>query len=265
MKLLSISAVTLGLLIGSAQATMPEPRAEMKTEVVHYTLNGTEFEGYAAHLTAGAAHKPVVVIVHDWNGPDDYEFGRARQLAELGYIGFVADIYGKGVRPKNAQENGAEAQKYYKNPGEYRARLARAVEVASALPAADKNKVAAIGYCFGGTGVLELARSGANLRGVVSFHGGLSALGAVDKIKAEILVLHGADDPMVPNAQVTAFEKEMTDAKARFAIVKFPGAVHAFTVPSAGNDNSRGAAYNKDADLKSWELMRAFLARLFKA
>jgi dienelactone hydrolase len=133
-------------------------------------------------------------------------------------------------------------------------------------PQTDLSKVAAIGYCFGGTGVIELARSGALIKGVVSFHGGLDSPTPADgkNIKGKVLALHGADDPFVKAPDIAAFEQEMKDAKVDYKLVSYPGAVHSFTQKAAGNDNSKGAAYNEAADKASWEEMKAFFARIFK-
>ena len=147
----------------------------------------------------------------------------------------------------------------------YRERLNDGLEVLRGLPQTDGKKIAAIGYCFGGTGVLELARSGADIRGVVSFHGGLSTPTPEDakKITCQILVLHGADDPFVPPAEVDDFDVEMASAGLEYGFVAYPGAVHAFTQKMAGDDPSKGAAYNAEADQESWEAMRVFFDTLF--
>jgi dienelactone hydrolase len=190
---------------------------------------------------------------------------RARMLAELGYNVFVADIYGKGIRPQ-PPESGKEAGKYKTDRRLYRERLLAGLEQLRKTSQADPTQIAAIGYCFGGTGVIELARSGAMVKGVVSFHGGLDSPAPADgqNIKGKVLALHGADDPFVPAKELAAFEQEMKDAGVDYKLVQYPGAVHAFTQKAAGNDNSKGAAYNEAADKASWEEMRQFFDRLFK-
>jgi len=177
-------------------------------------------------------------------GLTDYERGRARQLAELGYIAFCADIYGQGHVAQDSQEAGTLAGKFKADRSLFRARLAAALRALRASPTVDARRCAAIGYCFGGTGVLELARSGADVLGVVSFHGGLDSPTPADgkNIKAKVLVLHGADDPYTPKADIAAMEKELKDAGVDYQLVFYSGAVHAFTQPMAGNDPSRGAA-----------------------
>jgi dienelactone hydrolase len=176
------------------------------------------------------------------------------------------DIYGKGVRPKNGQEAGEQAGKFKSDRALLRARINAALDVLRKNEHVDPKRIAAIGYCFGGTTVLELARSGADIAGVVSFHGGLDTPTPADAkhIKCKVLALHGADDPYVPPAQVAAFEKEMTDAGVDWQLIKYSGAVHAFTNPEAGNDNSKGAAYNERADQRSWEAMKLFFAEIFR-
>jgi dienelactone hydrolase len=171
----------------------------------------------------------------------------------------------KGIRPQ-PPESGKEAGKYKSDRKLYRERMLSALEVLNKDAQTDPAKVAAIGYCFGGTGVIELARSGAVVKGVVSFHGGLDSPTPADgkNIKGKVLALHGADDPFVPAKDIAAFEQEMKDAKVDYKLVNYPGAVHAFTQKAAGNDNSKGAAYNEAADKASWEEMKAFFERLFK-
>jgi dienelactone hydrolase len=206
------------------------------------------------------------MVVHDWNGPDDYEKGRAKQLAGLGYTAFVVDIYGRGVRPKNQQESAAESGKYGKDRMLTQKRIVAAMNYAMRQPSVDPKRIAAIGYCFGGMVVMELARTGSPIRGVVAFHGNLSnprpALARF--IKSQVLVLHGADDPFVPPAQVAGFESEMKAAKRPYKLIKYPGAVHSFTLKHAGSDTKSGAAYNEAADRKSWTEMQGFLKRAFK-
>lgn len=207
---------------------------------------------------------PLVLIVHQWGGLTDYEKMRADMLASLGYAAFAVDIYGKGNRPTGA-ERGQFAGKYKGDRELYRSRLLAGLKAARAVPGVDGSKVAVIGYCFGGTGALELARSGADILGAVSFHGGLDGgkTSEASNIKAKILVCHGADDPSVPPAQVAGFMDEMRAGKVDWHMVSYGGAVHAFTQKEAGNDPSRGAAYNADADRRSWAELQNFLKEIF--
>ncbi len=239
--------------------------AEIKTEVIEYKQGDTVLEGFLAYDGASDKPRPGVLLVHDWMGVGDYAKSRAKQLAELGYVAFAADIYGKGVRPADAKEASALAGKYKGDRALYRERLQAGLAQLTSNQLVAPGQVAAIGYCFGGTGVLEVARSGQNVKGVVSFHGGLGSPtpGDAKNVKGRVLVLHGADDPFVKPDEVAAFKKEMEDAKVKYEFVAYPGAVHSFTRPDAGNDNSKGAAYNEAADKQSWAAMKKFFGELF--
>jgi dienelactone hydrolase len=239
--------------------------SEVKLEKVSYRHGEATLEGFIAYNPAIKGPRPGVVIVHDWRGVGEYVQMRARQIAELGYVAFVADIYGKGVRPANAQEASKQAGIYRGDRPLLRARAQAALDQLSASKLADAKHIAAIGYCFGGGTVLELARSGAQLAGVISFHGNLDTPNPDDakQIKGKVLVLHGGDDPFVPAAAVEAFQKEMRDAHVDWEFTAYGGAVHAFTQKAAGDDPSKGAAYNASADARSFERMKAFLAEIF--
>ncbi|WP_435896188.1 dienelactone hydrolase family protein [Oceaniferula spumae] len=239
--------------------------AELTERSVEYKDGDTALEGYVAMPKDTEGKLPVVLVVHQWMGLTDYEKMRCKQLAELGYLAFAVDVYGKGVRPKDRSEAGAQAGKYKGDRGLFRSRLKIGLAEALKLPEADSNKVVAIGYCFGGTGVIELARSGAEIGGVISFHGGLDSPTPADgaKIKARVLALHGADDPHVKAEDLAAFEEEMRNHKVDWQLVKYGNAVHAFTQKMAGNDNSKGAAYNEKADQRSWKDMMIFMQQVF--
>jgi dienelactone hydrolase len=241
-------------------------RAEVHTEMVEYKHGDTVLQGYLAYDSAISGKRPGVLIIHQWKGLTDYEKKRAELLAKLGYTAFVVDIYGKDVRPKDAQAAGREAGKYKNDRPLLRARAQAGLEVLRRHELTDPKRIAAIGYCFGGTAVLELARSGAELAGVVSFHGGLDSPNPADgrNIKCKVLVLHGADDPHVPAKDIAAFEDELRQAKVDWQLVKYGGAVHSFTDWNAGNNASAGAAYNEAADRRSWAAMQAFFTELFK-
>lgn len=241
-----------------ASAALPQTMGAQ----IDYKAGETVCQGYLAFDMAKQGKRPGVLIVHDWNGIDEYEEGRAIQLAKLGYVAMCADIYGKGNRPKSVQENGAFASKYKGDRALFRERLKGALDELKKDPNVDATRVVAIGYCFGGTGVLEMARAGMDVKGIVSFHGGLDAGSGFEaaNVATKVLVCHGADDPFVPPAQVDAFKKEFGSADLEFE--SYAGAVHAFTEPKAGNDPKTGAAYNKAADEKSWAKMREFFARV---
>jgi dienelactone hydrolase len=239
-------------------------QAELVEKTVSYEKDGVTMEGFHVYDDSVSERRPAVLVIHQWTGLSDNEKQRARMLAQMGCNVFAADIYGKGVRPDNAADAGKLAGKFKSDRALYRSRLMAGLEVLRNDERTDETKMAAIGYCFGGTGVLEMARAGAPLAGVVSFHGGLDAVDGLaaktDAVKSKVLVLHGADDPYVPAEQVSAFQKEFTDAKADWQMVFYSGAVHAFTQKSAGDDPSKGAAYNATADRRSWQAMKFFFA-----
>jgi dienelactone hydrolase len=239
-------------------------QAKVVTKAVEYTEGGATLEGYLAYDDAKAGTKPGVLVVHEWKGLDAYAKKRTEQLAELGYVAFAADIYGKGVRPTDPKEAGATAGKFKGDRALLRRRVQAGLDTLRKQQGVDTKRLAAIGYCFGGTTVLELARSGADVAGVVSFHGGLDTPEPAKSIKAKVLALHGADDPHVPEKDVLAFEKEMRDAKADWQLVSYGGAVHGFTNPDNGNDPSKGVAYDAAADRRSWQAMRDFFAEILK-
>ena len=205
--------------------------------------------------------------MHEWKGLNDYATRRAAQLAELGYVAFAADMYGKGVRAKDHDE-AAKLSGVYRNDRQLmRRRILAALEELRRHDLVDDARIAAIGYCFGGTTVLELARSGADILGVVSVHGGLSTQSPEDakRIQGRVLALHGADDRFVGPEEVAAFRQEMEQAGVDYRLIAYPGAVHSFSVPEAGDDPSTGMAYNPDADRQSWQELVAFLADVFHA
>lgn len=240
-------------------------KADIVFKPVEYKQGDTVLEGLSVYDDAVQGRRPAVLVVHQWKGLGDYEKKRAEMLARLGYNVFAADIYGKGVRPANPKDAGAEAGKFKNDRALLRARVRAALDVLAKHELTDPKRMAAIGYCFGGTTVLELARSGAEIAGVVSFHGGLSnpAPGDARNIKAKVLALHGADDPNVSPQEVAAFEEEMRQGGVDWQLIAYGGAVHSFTDWNAGNDNSKGAAYNERADRRSWEAMKQFFAELF--
>lgn len=240
--------------------------AAVTTKTIEYSDKGKTFEGVLVTPEKKAQNLPVILMVHNWMGVTDETRKQASRYAELGYAVFAADIYGKGIRPQNAADAGTQATLYKNDRALFRERLNLALSTALAQPGVNKTKVAVLGYCFGGTGAIELARSGADLDAVVSFHGGLDSPTPADgkNIKGKLLALHGADDPFVPPADLTAFEKEMTDNKVSYQLIKYPGAVHSFTDVGAGSDNSKGAAYNESADLKSFAEAKKLLAATLK-
>lgn len=234
----------------------------MNTATIDYAHDDTVLEGYTA---AATGPRPGILVVPAWNGVNDVACRRAEMLAELGYIALVADVYGKGVRPSGFEDAAREAGKYRADRPLFRARVAAGLAALRRLPGVDPARLAAIGYCFGGQAVLELARSGADILGVVSFHGALDTPNPADarNIRARVLALHGADDPHVPAATVQAFQQEMRDGGVDWQMVAYGGAVHSFTDWNAGDDTSHGVAYNAKADRRSWQAMRSFLDEIF--
>lgn len=239
--------------------------AALHAETVDYSHGETALEGYLAYDDASPAKRPGILLVHDWTGLREEPKKRAEELAKLGYAVFAVDMYGKGVRPTDPKDASAQASIYKNDRALMRERAKAGLDVLTKQTVVDASRLAAIGYCFGGTTVLELARSGAPLRGVVSFHGGLGTPHPEDagNIKGKVLVLHGADDPYSPKEEVEALEDEMRKAGVDYQVHLYGGAVHSFTIHEAGSDNSRGAAYNADADRRSWASMRQFFDEIF--
>jgi dienelactone hydrolase len=242
-------------------------RAEIKTQVIEYKQGDTVLEGFLAYDDAVQGKRPGVLVAHTWTGVSDFVKERTKMVASLGYVAFAPDIYGKGIHPKPPVETRAEMGKYTGNRPLLRERVTAGLDVLRKNAMTDTGKILAIGFCFGGTTVLELARTGADVLGIVSFHGGPLSSPTPDdgkKIKGRVLVLHGADDPNVPPKEVDAFEKEMRAAKVDWQLVAYGNTVHSFTDKGAGNDNSKGAAYNEKADKRSWVAMQDFFKEILQ-
>ncbi len=259
-KALKILVPIIGIALFSSNA-----RAQIHTEIIEYKHNETILEGYLAYDDSLKGNAPGVLIVHEWTGIGPYVKKRAEQIAALGYVAFCADIYGKGIRPKDSKEASEQAAIYKHDRMLMRERVKAGLSELKKCKLVDPDRIAAIGYCFGGTVVLELARSGANIQGVVSFHGGLDTAHPEEPepIKAKILVLHGADDPFISAEQISAFQNEMRSSHANWQMVFYGGAVHSFTNVDSGSDPAKGAAYNQEADTRSWEAMKVFFGELF--
>ncbi|MEP6560489.1 MAG: dienelactone hydrolase family protein [Nakamurella sp.] len=245
--------------------TVPLPAGAVITAAdVDYALDGTALRGYAAADSAAALRRPGVLLMHDWLGVGGYIRARSQMLARIGYVALAADIYGAGLRPSErdaAQVAGA----FYADPALVRARATAGLSQLRAHPLVDPDRIAVIGYCFGGFCAFELARTGADIAGAVSFHGPLSTDSPQDaaNIRAKVLVLNGAADPVVPDEQVRDFEDAMRAAPAvDWQLVRYSGAMHAFTQPEA-NAPEHGAAYQAAADRRSWAAMLAFFDEIF--
>lgn len=233
---------------------------------LRYTSDTAKLKGYYVPASGKSTGKmPGIVIIHAWMGITDHEKTSAERLGKLGYNVLAADIYGENIRPTNPKDASAQAGYYKKNYEVYQQRIKSAIETLL-KQGTDPDNIVVMGYCFGGTGALEAARAGLPVKAIVTFHGGLGkdTTRANTPIKAKVLALHGADDPYVTEADVKQFQKEMKDGKADWQMVYYANAVHAFTDPAAGNDNSKGAAYNKLADERSWKAMLSFLEEVIK-
>ena len=227
---------------------------------IAYAAGAQKLNGFAGAPVKNLANQPGILILPAWKGIDDHAKESAEKLSKLGYFTFIADIYGEGNYPKDANEAGEKAGLYKKDFKAYQKRIKLALDQLVKSGAA-ANNIVVIGYCFGGTGALEAARSGMPLQGVVSFHGGLGkdASRTTEAINTKILVCHGADDPFVSKEELAGFHQEMRDSKADWQMIYYANAVHSFTDKGAGNDNSKGAAYNEKANMRSWEHFMSFL------
>lgn len=252
-------------LIAASVFSSHTAEAAVQTRSVTYDANGTACEGYLAWDDSAGGPRPGILVVHQWLGLTDYERKRCEMLAELGYTAFACDVYGVDGRPAGRENAGAAAGKYRADLNLFRERLQAGLDVLRLQPEVDANKVAAIGYCFGGGGALEMARAGMDLSGVVSFHGSLTTTLPAESgaVRAKILVCHGADDPHAAMETRNALEAEMRSAGADCTIVSYSGAVHSFT---DWNANMPGQAeYNAQANHRSWQAMLDFFDELFTA
>jgi len=237
----------------------------MHSETIEYQDGDTTLEAYVSWDDSMSGPRPGVLVAHDWTGRRDFATGKADEMAKLGYVGFALDMYGKGVFGADGDVEGNSA---LMNPmaGDrvaLRARVDAALQTLRGLDVVDSSRVGAMGYCFGGMCVLELARAGADVGGVISIHGIFSPGGVPnEKITAKILCLHGQDDPMVPPEQVLDFENEMSEAGADWQMHAFGNTMHAFTNPAA-NDPGFGAVYNPDADRRSTQAIENFWDEVF--
>ncbi|MBZ0272493.1 dienelactone hydrolase family protein [bacterium] len=239
--------------------------AEVKYETFEYKDGATILEGYLAWDDAIKGERPGVLVFHQWRGLSDYERMRARQLAEMGYVAFAADIYGKGVRPATVQEAGATSGKYKESPELFRRRANLALDALRKHTLSQDNNIGAIGYCFGGAAVLELARSGAVFNAGVSFHGSYKTSLPAKKgeIKPALLVVHGADDPFTNMEELDWLMDELNAASADWQAIVISGAQHAFTDPDAKGD-LKGAKYDERAAHRAWEAMKVFFGETLK-
>lgn len=234
--------------------------SQAQLKPVDYTDGAQKLSGFISKPANALKNKAGVLILPAWMGIDDHAKESAEELSKLGYYTFVADIYGVGNKPSNYSEAGQKAGYYKKNIQEYQKRIQLALEQLI-KQGANPDEIVVMGYCFGGTGAIEAARSNMKVKGIVSFHGGLARdeARAIEPISARVLVLHGADDPYESEAEIKAFQNEMRTSKADWEMVYYANAVHSFTDKNAGTDNSKGAAYNEKADHRSWKALLQFL------
>jgi dienelactone hydrolase len=251
--------------IACAMSMAAGAQAALVKKSMEYRDGNSILEGYLVFDDSVRGKRPGVLIVHEWWGLNDYAKKRAEEVARLGYVAFAVDMYGKGVRTSNPEEAGKWAGRFKGDRRLMRGRVQASLDELRKHEQVDQGRIAAIGYCFGGTTVLELARSGADVAGVVSFHGGLETPDpGARNMRAKVLILHGADDPMVPAKEVERFHKEMREAGVDWQMVSYGNAVHSFTNPESGSDPANGVAYNEKADRRSWEAMRVFFDEIFR-
>jgi len=266
MKRFTAKMIVVLLVIGMAAVTDAAQKIEGKT--VEYASQGVTFKGYLAYDENLKGKRPGVLVVHEWWGLNDYARRRAQMLAELGYTALAVDMYGDGKTAMHPDDAGKFSSELMKNFDVAKGRFMAAIEFLKQQPTVDPTRIAAIGYCFGGGVVLNMARQGVDLKGVASFHGSLSAVkpAAPGMVRAKVLVLHGADDKFIKPEEIEAFKKEMSEAGVDYMFISYPGVLHSFTNPDAdalGRKFALPLAYNADADKKSWEELKMFLKRIF--
>jgi dienelactone hydrolase len=255
---------TLTTLVVTLAITAPAVAA-MKTKEVAYESGGTTFKGILAWDDAVEGKRPGVVVFHEWWGLDEYAKKRAEQLAGMGYVAFAADMYGNGKVVDHPKDAGAMAGEVRKNADGWRARAQAALKVLSDFEKTDATRLAAIGYCFGGSTALQLAYSGADLDAVATFHAALPipTPEQAKAIKGKILVCHGAEDFFISEDSIAKFQEALKEAKVDLTFESYPGAVHSFTVPGADKRMMKGMGYQAEADKKSWSSMVALFKKAF--
>ena len=268
-----VHTLTFFLLVSSIGATTgatiaaTDDAAAIKTRTITYEHGGMVLEGYFAAPADRKADspRPGVLIVHEWWGHNDFARRKADQLARLGYAAFALDMYGRGITADRAPEASRLAEPFYQNDFRLMRSRARAgLNVLAEQPEVDSDRLASIGFCFGGTVSLQLAYDGAPVRGVVSFHGSLPPpLESDPKPEARILILHGAEDPLVPDGQVRTCTRRLTELDADWQLIAYGGAVHSFTNPGADQHGIDGVAYDETAHRRSWRHMQIFFEELF--
>lgn len=247
---------------------LPNAYAEIITQEINYEVQGTTLNGYLARSANTSSKSPAVLVVHEWWGHNDYARKRAEMLAELGYVAFALDMYGDGKVTDHPKDAKIFMQEALSNQALLRERFNAAVALVKQQENVDKNNIAAIGYCFGGGVVLNMARAGTDLKGVVSFHGSLSTNTPAKKgeVVAKVVVFHGDADAFIPQEQVQAFEEEMKAAGVDYELIVYEGVEHSFTNPAADKFaelHSMPVSYDEEADMHSWKLMQQYLLEMF--
>lgn len=244
------------------------PEIKLKEEDITYTDQGDSLKGFIVYNENDTVRRPAVLVVPEWWGLTDYPKYRARELAKLGYVAMAVDFYGNGRTAETPADAKNLAEPWYGNPAGAKSRIEAAMAVVKGLPVTDTGKVAAIGYCFGGAMVLNVAKLGADLKSVVSFHGTLDGVPAnKDLLKASILVCHGGADKFLTPESIVNFKKQMDSIGADYTFKEYPGALHAFSNPKAtekGKQFNIPIAYDPAADTASWNDMKAFLEKTLK-
>jgi dienelactone hydrolase len=232
--------------------------AAVVTKTIDYVYDGTKLKGFLAYDDATNEKRPGVLVVHEWWGLNDYAKERCKKLAELGYVAFAVDMYGDGMTTTHPEDAGKMATAVRTNLKTWRGRAEAGLKQLTSQPNVDASKIAAIGYCFGGSTALELAYSGADLKAVATFHSALPTPTPEEAkaIKAKLLICNGADDTFVPEKSILDFKSALDKTGVKYTFENFPGAVHSFTVASADKEGLKGMKYDKSADEKSWQMMR---------
>lgn len=267
-------SLLIGALLCACTSQQSEEQAapgtpDVQGEEVVYTANGDTLKGYLAYDRSTEAKRPGVLVVHEWWGHNEYARKRARMLAELGYVALAVDMYGKGLQAEHPDDASKFSSQVMQNITTGEKRFLAAMEYLKSQAVTDPQRIAAIGYCFGGGVVLHMARIGTDLRGVVSFHGALNSLHKPEpgNVKAKILVCHGGDDSFISQEVIDAFKQEMDEAGADYRFVVYEGAKHSFTNPDADTYAQKfgiAVGYNAEADQQSWQEMQNFFKEIFQ-
>jgi dienelactone hydrolase len=262
-RVMNTRFILIALMLAGAAPTV---QAEVITKIISYQHKGVNLEGFLAYDDSLKGKRPAVLVVHEWWGLNDYVRSRAEQLARMGYVAFALDMYGEGKVTKHPSQAGEWANQIRSNVHQWQQRALAGLEVLKKDPRTDVNRIAAIGYCFGGSTVQQLAYSGADIKGVVSFHGSLvlPPNGEVQKVKAKILICHGAADPLTERGQIEQYITAMEKTGLDYEMIIYGGARHGFTNPEADKFGMDPVKYSKSADLRSWADMKVFFAEIFQ-